>query len=710
MNARDENQRTPLHRAARFGHSQIAAELVSAGANVDARAEDQRTPLHMAAESGHSQIVTELVSARADVNTRDKDQRTPLHWAASNGHSQIAAELVSAGADVNARDEYQWTPLHWAASNSHSQVVTELVSAGADVNARDENQRTPLHRAARFGYSQIVAELVSAGANVDARDEDQWTPLHRAAGFGHSQIVTELISAGADVNAREKNSKTPLDLAIDSKNDEVARAIEVFVEKERLAAIETEIRSRCAGDEICSQKGKIDMWQSELQKNPDSEEIARKLRAAQIVAIELECAGDAGCAQQGRLELEKADHEKEIARLENDLQKNPDSEEIARKLRAAQIVAIELECAGDADCAQQGRFELEKADHEKEIARLENDLHENPQAASETLYEIGEAYFKIGKPDLAIVYLEESLNQQDSREAYELFKKAMIAQCYDNAECLRHTEILLAQQSIRRLRGQQTSIAVSEIENRARIARDQALAEQKRLREEAERVAAKARSEAEIAQIKARSAQSAALAVRGLSAVGVAVAALDSTNDPRAVRQLHKGLEDLSDEAQESANRAAAKAEQAYAEAERKEEEILRRDRDEKLREQRRIEEEIARAEDAQLEERLQEEAKVAQKQEEAFAASQLARAQALTEQQQLLDCRINSEAGYLVSVCHKPYNVLVCYGNGNEYRFSLSPDQRFFLGENWESCSSIHPKLSELCRPCGDGAIANSR
>ena len=190
----------------------------------------------------------------------------------------------------------------------------------------------------------------------------------------------------------------------------------------------------------------------------------------------------------------------------------------------------------------------------------------------------------------------------------------------------------------------------------------------------------------------------------------MAVAALDSTNDPRAVRQLHKGLEDLSDEAQESANRAAAKAEQAYAEAERKEEEILRRDRDEKLREQRRIEEEIARAEAAQLEERLQEEAKVAQKQEEAFAASQLARAQALTEQQQLLDCRINSEAGYLVSVCHKPYNVLVCYGNGNEYRFSLSPDQRFFLGENWESCSSIHPKLSELCRPCGDGAIANSR
>ena len=46
---------------------------------IDARDENQRTPLHYACGNGNMEVIMALVDSGADVDARDVDQRTPLH-------------------------------------------------------------------------------------------------------------------------------------------------------------------------------------------------------------------------------------------------------------------------------------------------------------------------------------------------------------------------------------------------------------------------------------------------------------------------------------------------------------------------------------------------------------------------------------------------------------------------------------------------------
>ena len=53
-----ENRESPLHIAAKHGHSGASAALISAGANVDCRDRNGWTPLHLASRFGRIQVAT----------------------------------------------------------------------------------------------------------------------------------------------------------------------------------------------------------------------------------------------------------------------------------------------------------------------------------------------------------------------------------------------------------------------------------------------------------------------------------------------------------------------------------------------------------------------------------------------------------------------------------------------------------------------------
>lgn len=61
-----------------------------------------RTPLHLAARNGHTQVVACLIKARAAVDSPDDEGMTPLALAAAKGQTLAAGELVWGHADVNA--------------------------------------------------------------------------------------------------------------------------------------------------------------------------------------------------------------------------------------------------------------------------------------------------------------------------------------------------------------------------------------------------------------------------------------------------------------------------------------------------------------------------------------------------------------------------------------------------------------------------------
>ena len=208
---------TPLHHAASYGHATIVATLIVAGAEVNAKNNEDKTPLHDAARNGRVAIVaivSMLIAAGANVNAKSSGGETPLYGAAYLGHAPVVSVLIAAGADVNAKNDGGYAPLHRVAVRSRASIVSILIAAGADVNAKANDGRTPLYLAAYEGNAPVVSILIAAGANVNVKNTRGETPLNGAAFWGHAPVVSVLIAAGADVNAKTDNGETPLYRAV----------------------------------------------------------------------------------------------------------------------------------------------------------------------------------------------------------------------------------------------------------------------------------------------------------------------------------------------------------------------------------------------------------------------------------------------------------------------------------------------------------------
>lgn len=149
---------TPLVRAARWGHADVAALLIARGADVDVHGPDCNTPLVSAVAGRRLAIVRALVAAGADVGSDDgPGSRTPVHVAAG-GHDveSLAMLLASPRADrvaaaVGSRDHYGRGVMHeWA------EAAEVLAERGATAPPGDVD-----------AAAQVARMLRRAGARVD---------------------------------------------------------------------------------------------------------------------------------------------------------------------------------------------------------------------------------------------------------------------------------------------------------------------------------------------------------------------------------------------------------------------------------------------------------------------------------------------------------------------------------------------------------------
>lgn len=128
LNSLSHDGWTPLHLAAHFGHKDVAAFLLSKGAQVDARSTNAQksTPLHAAVAGGQRTCVALLLQHGADPNATYGEGITALYAAAHAGDDGSARLLLSAKADRAAPGPEGKTPLQIAREKGHERVARLL--------------------------------------------------------------------------------------------------------------------------------------------------------------------------------------------------------------------------------------------------------------------------------------------------------------------------------------------------------------------------------------------------------------------------------------------------------------------------------------------------------------------------------------------------------------------------------------------------------
>jgi hypothetical protein len=107
------------------------------------------TALHIAAASYRSEMARELIHAGAQVRAKNRRGTEPLHLAAVGGPNSP-----------------RWNPA------AQSATIACLIQAGADPNGKNKDGTTPLHRAVRTRCADAVRTLLEFGADPSIRTKN----------------------------------------------------------------------------------------------------------------------------------------------------------------------------------------------------------------------------------------------------------------------------------------------------------------------------------------------------------------------------------------------------------------------------------------------------------------------------------------------------------------------------------------------------------
>ncbi|XP_043244281.1 rabankyrin-5-like [Amphibalanus amphitrite] len=241
--ARD--QMTPLHLCAQWGLQETVQALLEHGANANARDCDQKTPLHHAIENGHTGIITLLLSApETDLTARDRLGRAPFTLAMTMKNNKAAQAIL--GREPGVAEQYDSRGrnfLHVAIEKKDIESVMFLLSIHVNVHSRtrDSLSLTPLHLAAQADSEIILRNLMLAGARLEERTPLKQTALHLAAERDCHQCVSVLIDKEVDFNAVDNNLDNALHVACKEGHLSTVR---VLLTESQIDAESTNLRGR----------------------------------------------------------------------------------------------------------------------------------------------------------------------------------------------------------------------------------------------------------------------------------------------------------------------------------------------------------------------------------------------------------------------------------------------------------------------------------
>ncbi len=214
-----------LRRAIEEGQTETVTALLQADPSlVKSQSDYGDLPFFTAVESGRTDMAALLLSKGADINAADRNGRTPISLVLQGygGRSaEMLALLIDKGASLKTFDNDGLTPLHLAARQGSVALVKTLLDKGVDVNIRSRHGDTPLHIAAAAHSREVIELLLDRGALLTLRNKVGDMPLHAAMhsdvddgspGSDANRAAMEelLIERGAPVNAHDSLGLSPL--------------------------------------------------------------------------------------------------------------------------------------------------------------------------------------------------------------------------------------------------------------------------------------------------------------------------------------------------------------------------------------------------------------------------------------------------------------------------------------------------------------------
>ncbi len=213
-----ENLDRQLLRAAEFGETDKMADLLAKGANINARETNNDTALHIAAREGHLDAVKLLIEKKADNTLVNNFQQTALMVSIRDQRElgeQANIALVNAGTPVNQKDSKGRTAAYFAAQNGLVTTTKSLGEAGADFSLTGEDGVTPLIWATRLPGKHETIDVITSypTAGLDAQDAQGRSALMEAAVKNDAKLVEKYVGLNAKVMLYDNDQKRAKDLA-----------------------------------------------------------------------------------------------------------------------------------------------------------------------------------------------------------------------------------------------------------------------------------------------------------------------------------------------------------------------------------------------------------------------------------------------------------------------------------------------------------------